>query len=154
MIDSDCAALSDFSAACATGERGSVGGRLGPLPYRQKRASALQPARGAPGRWIPSIAVDTRCLSAAGRFAKHTDFEQSVQNAVAQAGQRWRRRNGTRCVTAEVNESEVAALVARSYLPEADRNALVAIKAAIEGVISDIAFELRQVTTAGSGPRV
>ena len=44
----------------------------------------------------------------------------------------------------DVNEGEVAALVARGYLPEEARGDAVAIKGAIEGVISDLAFELEQ----------
>jgi hypothetical protein len=51
----------------------------------------------------------------------------------------------------DVNESEVPALVTRGYLPEADRNDPVAIKAAIESVISDIAFEVKQETFMKSG---
>jgi hypothetical protein len=47
----------------------------------------------------------------------------------------------------DVNESEVAALVARGYLP-------AEIKAAIEGVISDLAFELQQETSTKSGSRL
>jgi len=53
-----------------------------------------------------------------------------------------------------VNESEVGALVARGYLPEEARGDPVAIKAAIEGVISDLAFELEQETSTKSGPRL
>ena len=64
---------------------------------------------------------------------------------------RQRRRRGTRCITVDVNESEVPALVTRGYLPEADRNDHVAIKAAIESVISDIAFEVKQETFMKSG---
>ena len=37
------------------------------------------------------------------------------------------------------------------YLPEEDRNDAQAIKAAVEGVISDIAFDLQQGTPIGSG---
>ena len=66
---------------------------------------------------------------------------------------RQRRRRGTRCITVDVNESEVAALVARGYLPEEARGDPAAIKAAIEGVISDLAFELEQDRSKGSGPR-
>jgi hypothetical protein len=53
----------------------------------------------------------------------------------------------------EANESEIAALVAGGYLPEEDRGDPVAIKGAIEGVISDMAFELEQERSKGSGPR-
>ena len=67
---------------------------------------------------------------------------------------RERRRQGTRCITVDVNESEVGALVARGYLPEEAHNDPVAIEAAIEGVISDLAFELEQETSTKSGPRL
>jgi hypothetical protein len=53
----------------------------------------------------------------------------------------------------DVNESEVAALVARGYLPEEARGDAAAIKGAIEVVISDMAFELQQETSMGSGSR-
>jgi hypothetical protein len=66
---------------------------------------------------------------------------------------RQRRRRGTRCITVDVNEGEVAALVARGYLPEEARGDPAAIKAAIEGVISDLAFELEQERSKGSGSR-
>jgi hypothetical protein len=66
---------------------------------------------------------------------------------------RQRRRRGTRFITVDVNEGEVAALVARGYLPEEARVDPVAIKAAIEVVISDLAFELEQERFKGSGSR-
>jgi hypothetical protein len=66
---------------------------------------------------------------------------------------RQRRRRGTRCITVDVNESEVAALVARGYLPEEARDDPLAIKAAIVVVISDLAFELDQERAKGSAPR-
>ena len=47
---------------------------------------------------------------------------------------RQRRRLGTRCITVDVNESEIAGLVAGGYLPEEARGDPVAIKAAIEGL--------------------
>jgi hypothetical protein len=53
----------------------------------------------------------------------------------------------------EVNESEIAALVARGYLPEEARDDPVAIKAAIVVVISDLAFELEQERSKGMGLR-
>jgi hypothetical protein len=54
----------------------------------------------------------------------------------------------------DVNEGEIAALVARGYLPEEARDDPVAIKAAIVVVISDLAFELEeQERSKGSGPR-
>jgi hypothetical protein len=66
---------------------------------------------------------------------------------------RQRRRRGTRCITVDVNGSEVGALVTRGYLPEEARGDPVAIKAAIEGLISDLAFELEQERSMGTGPR-
>ena len=64
---------------------------------------------------------------------------------------RQRRRLGTRCVTVAVNELELLALIFKGYLPEEDRNDAEAIKAAVEAVISDIAFDLQQVTSTRSG---
>ena len=64
---------------------------------------------------------------------------------------RQRRRRGTRCITVAVNELELSALIFKGYLPEEDRNDAEAIKAAIEGVISDIAFDLQQGTSTRSG---
>ena len=55
-----------------------------------------------------------------------------------------------RCITVDVNEGEIAALVARGYLPEEARGDPVAIKAAIEIVISDLAFELEQERSKGA----
>jgi hypothetical protein len=49
----------------------------------------------------------------------------------------------------DVNESEVSALVAGGYLPEEALGDAMAIKAAIECVISDLAFELEQERSKG-----
>ena len=46
-----------------------------------------------------------------------------------------------------VNELELPALIFKGYLPEEDRNDAEAIKGAIEGVISDMAFDLQQGTS-------
>src|SRR4029077_8468094 len=59
---------------------------------------------------------------------------------------RQRRRRGTRCIMVAVNELELSALIFKGYLPEEDRNDAQAIKAALEGVISDMAFDLQQGT--------
>jgi hypothetical protein len=64
---------------------------------------------------------------------------------------RQRRRRGTRCITVDVNELEVSVLVVKGYLPEEARNNVKAIKAAIEGAISAIAFDLQQGTSTRSG---
>jgi hypothetical protein len=66
---------------------------------------------------------------------------------------RERRRQGTRCVTVDVNPNELDALVVRGYLPEEERGKGAAIKKAIEGAISDMVFEL-QSETAERTPRV
>ena len=50
-----------------------------------------------------------------------------------------------------VNELELSALIFKGYLLEEDRNDAEAIKGAIEGVISDIAFDLQQGTSTRSG---
>ena len=55
---------------------------------------------------------------------------------------RARRRQGTRCILVDVNETDVAALVSRSYLPEEASRDPSAIKAAIEGLMADVGFEL------------
>jgi hypothetical protein len=55
---------------------------------------------------------------------------------------RARRRQGTRCILIDVSEGDVAALVARSYLPEEASRDPAAIKAAIEGLMSDVVFEV------------
>jgi hypothetical protein len=54
----------------------------------------------------------------------------------------------------DVNESEVSALVWNGYLPEEGRDDAKTIKSAIEGVISDMAFELQQKTVAEGGSRL
>jgi hypothetical protein len=59
---------------------------------------------------------------------------------------RARRRQGTRCITIDVSQSERDALVVRGYLSEEDQDNGAAIKKAIEGVLSDLVFELRSET--------
>ena len=56
----------------------------------------------------------------------------------------------------DVSEGDVAAFVARSYLPEEASRDPAAIKAAIEGVIADMVFELEAERSARSlrGKRV
>jgi hypothetical protein len=48
-----------------------------------------------------------------------------------------------RCVTVEVSQSELAALEARGYFSEEERDDGAAIRKAIEGLISDMVFELQ-----------
>ena len=50
-----------------------------------------------------------------------------------------------------VTELELSALIFKGYLPVENRNDAQAIKAAVEGVISDIAFDLQQGTSTRSG---
>jgi hypothetical protein len=67
---------------------------------------------------------------------------------------RERRRQGTRCVTVDVSQSERDALVVRGYLSEGERDNGAAIKKAIEGVISDMLFELQCETAERTRARV
>jgi hypothetical protein len=67
---------------------------------------------------------------------------------------RQRRRKGTRCITVQVNENGVGALVARGYLPKEARGDPAAIGVAIEVVLSDLELEVEQDKFSnGSGPR-
>jgi hypothetical protein len=61
---------------------------------------------------------------------------------------RQRRRRGTRCITVDVSQGELDALVLRGYLSEDQRGDVDSIKKAIEGVISDMSFELQSETDA------
>ena len=56
---------------------------------------------------------------------------------------RERSRQGTRCVTVEVSQSERDALIVRGYLSEEDRDNGAAIKKGIEAVLSDIELDLQ-----------
>ena len=67
---------------------------------------------------------------------------------------RERRRNGTRCVTVDVNQSECDALVVRGYLSEEDRDNGAAIKKGIEAVLSDIELNLQYETAERNRTRV
>jgi hypothetical protein len=67
---------------------------------------------------------------------------------------RQRRRQGTRCVTVDVSQSERDALVVRGYLSEEERDNGAAIKMAIEGVLSDLLFELQSETAERNRARV
>jgi hypothetical protein len=67
---------------------------------------------------------------------------------------RERRRQGTRCVTVDVSQSERDALVVRGYLSEEERDNGAAIKKAIEGVLSDMVFELLSETAERPRARV
>jgi hypothetical protein len=53
----------------------------------------------------------------------------------------------------EMSEFEISALVAKGYLPEEARSDSKAIKAAIEALLSDVAFELEQQAFMESGSR-
>ena len=55
---------------------------------------------------------------------------------------RRRRRDGTRCITVHVNKSDLEALIARGHLLEEASQDPAAIKAAVEGLMSDVVFEL------------
>ena len=67
----------------------------------------------------------------------------AAQSSVARTRRhRATRRHGPRCIIVDVNEGDVAALLARSYLLEEASRDSAAIKAAIEGLLSDVVFEL------------
>jgi hypothetical protein len=65
-----------------------------------------------------------------------------------------RRRQGTLCVTVDLSQSDRDTLVVRDYLSEEDRDNDAAIKKAIEGLISDLVFELQSETAERCGTRV
>jgi hypothetical protein len=67
---------------------------------------------------------------------------------------RQRQREGTRCVTVNINQSERDALVVRGYLAQEERDNGGAIKKAIEGVLSDLVFELQCETAERGRARV
>ena len=73
-----------------------------------------------------------------------TTLAKSSSSAERTKRHRNRRRQGTRCIIVDVSAPEISALVVRGYLPEEVRTDPKAIKLAIEGVISDMAFELQQ----------
>jgi hypothetical protein len=75
-----------------------------------------------------------------------TNAVAKLQPRVFATLHRQRRRLRTRCVMVDVNQGERDALVVRGYLSEEDRDNGAAIKKAIEGVISDMAFELQSET--------
>ena len=79
----------------------------------------------------PDFGCRTRSASSTERSRRH----------------RRRRRRGTRRIMVEVNDEELAALVARGYLPAEMRSEKTAIGKAVEGVISDMAFDLQREAT-------
>jgi hypothetical protein len=67
---------------------------------------------------------------------------------------RERRRHGTRCVTVDVSQGELDALVVRGYLSEGERDNGAALKKAIETVLSDVELDLQFDTAERSRTRV
>ena len=67
----------------------------------------------------------------------------SRSSAARMTRHRERRRQGTRCVTVDVSQSELDALVVRGYLSEGERDNGVALKKAIEAVLSDIELDVQ-----------
>ena len=88
-------------------------------------------------------------------------MENLVSGATASPGSstersrrhRQRRRQGTRCILVDLDEAKLAVLVASGYLAQEERADVVAIKKAIETVISDIAFDLEYGLAEPSPPR-
>jgi hypothetical protein len=67
---------------------------------------------------------------------------------------RARRRQGTRCVTVDINQGERDALVVRGYLSEKERDNGAALKKAVEALLSDIELDLQSETAERSRARV
>ena len=88
----------------------------------------------------PFLAADERLTKMS------TTPAASRSSAARMTRHRERRRQGTHCVTVEVSQSERDALVVRGYLSEEDRDSGTAIKKAIEGILSDLVFELLSET--------
>ena len=78
----------------------------------------------------------------------------SRSSAARMTRHRERRRQGTRCVTVDVSQSERDALVLRGYFVRRRTGQCAAIKKAIEGVISDMVFELQSETAERTRARV
>jgi hypothetical protein len=58
------------------------------------------------------------------------------------------------CVTVDVRQGELDALVARGYLSEGERDNGTALKNAIEAVLSDVELDLQFETAERSRSRV
>ena len=78
----------------------------------------------------------------------------SRSSAARMTRHRERRRQGTRCVTVDVSQSELDALVVRGYLSEGERDDGVALKKAIEAVLSDIELDVQSETAERTRTRV
>ena len=78
----------------------------------------------------------------------------SRSSAARMTRHRERRRQGTRCVTVDVSQSELDALVVRGYLSEGERDDGVALKKAIEAVLSDIDLDVQSETAERTRSRV
>jgi hypothetical protein len=88
-----------------------------------------------------------------GAFGRQIEKDKSMSTAPATLGSssrmkrhRERRRQGTRCVTVDVSQNERDALVVRGYLSEEEPDHGAALKKAIEGVLSDLVFDLQSET--------
>jgi hypothetical protein len=77
----------------------------------------------------------------------------SRSSAARMTRHRERRRQGTRCVTVDVNQSERDALVVRGYLSGEERDSGAALKKAVEAVLSDIELDLQYQTAERSHAR-
>ena len=58
-----------------------------------------------------------------------------------------------RCIMVDVSEAETAALIVRGYLESEQRSSGAAIKGAIEGVLSDLDFEVQSEVADRAHPR-
>ena len=78
----------------------------------------------------------------------------SRSSAARMTRHRERRRQGTRCVTVDVSQSERDALIDKNYLSEEERDSGATIKKAIEGVLSDLVFEFQPESAERGRARV
>ena len=77
----------------------------------------------------------------------------TTPTALGSSASRMKRHRETRCVTVNVSQGELDALLVRGYLSEEERDDGAAIKKAIEGVLSDIELDLQYETAERSHAR-
>jgi hypothetical protein len=127
-----------------------------PELLRRLRAALLRARPSA--RPSASASANRRRSPQRGRRARHhaviVGIDRQRGSTSRMRRHRQRRREETRRVKVDANDSGIAALVGRGFLPEEARVDPLAIKAAVEVEISDLAFEVEQERSKGSGPRL
>jgi hypothetical protein len=126
---------------------------------RAGHARQLRHLRNAPttvGRQLAGSVRAAECLARVSHKFEHETMSTPPlpsPSAERTRRHRQRRQRGARCITVEMNDLEISALVAKGYLPEEARGDSKAIKSAIEALVSDLVFELEQQSFNGSGSR-